>query len=123
MRMSKIGRLTLAISAITAFGAGALLYLSPAAAMSVPSIGKRAPDFSARGADGKMHKLSDYRGSTVVLEWTNPLCEFTAQQYDTGNMQRLQAFAAQHKVVWLTIETAAPDKAELSFAERRRRPD
>ena len=111
MHMSKIGRLTMAISAITTFGVAALAYSPPALAMVQPPIGKRAPDFSARGADGKLHKLSDYRGSTVVLEWTSPICEFTAQQYDTGNMQRLQSFAAQHKIVWLSIDTAARDKA------------
>ena len=110
MSISKTGRLTLTILAITTVGVGALVYRSPAVAMPMPSIGKRAPDFSARGADGKMHKLSDYRGSTVVLEWGSPNCEFTVQQYDTGNMQRLQAYAAQHKIVWLSINTAAPDK-------------
>lgn len=31
--------------------------------------GDKAPDFSLQGSDGKMHKLSDYRGHTVVLAW------------------------------------------------------
>jgi len=62
------------------------------------------------GSDGAQHRLSDYRGSTVVLEWTSPVCEFTAQQYNSGNMQALQAYAAEHKVVWLSIDTAAPGK-------------
>lgn len=31
--------------------------------------GDKAPDFSLPGTDGKVHKLSDYRGKTVVLAW------------------------------------------------------
>lgn len=32
-------------------------------------VGDMAPDFSLPGSDGKLHKLSDYRGKTVVLAW------------------------------------------------------
>ena len=32
-------------------------------------VGDMAPDFSLPGSDGKTHKLSDYRGKTVVLAW------------------------------------------------------
>lgn len=32
-------------------------------------VGDVAPDFSLQGSDGKVHKLSDYRGKTVVLAW------------------------------------------------------
>jgi peroxiredoxin Q/BCP len=31
--------------------------------------GDPAPDFALNGSDGKIHKLSDYRGKTVVLAW------------------------------------------------------
>lgn len=32
-------------------------------------VGDKAPDFSLPGSDGKVHKLSDYKGKTVVLAW------------------------------------------------------
>lgn len=32
-------------------------------------VGDKAPDFALPGSDGKIHKLSDYKGKTVVLAW------------------------------------------------------
>jgi peroxiredoxin len=74
-------------------------------------VGAQAPQFSAKGADGKQHSLRDYAGKLVVLEWTNPVCPFTAIKYQSGAMQALQRYAASKQVVWLSIDTASPDKA------------
>ena len=32
-------------------------------------VGDKAPDFTLQGSDGKMHRLADYKGKTVVLAW------------------------------------------------------
>lgn len=32
-------------------------------------VGDTAPAFALMGSDGKVHKLSDYKGKTVVLAW------------------------------------------------------
>jgi peroxiredoxin len=32
-------------------------------------VGDTAPAFALQGSDGKIHKLSDYKGRTVVLAW------------------------------------------------------
>jgi peroxiredoxin len=74
-------------------------------------VGAQAPQFTAKGADGKQHSLRDYAGKLVVLEWTNPVCPFTAVKYKSGAMQALQRYAASRQIVWLSIDTAAPDKA------------
>ena len=47
-------------------------------------VGDTAPAFALMGSDGKVHKLSDYKGKTVVLAWmvreTGPkVCSFQAQ--------------------------------------------
>jgi len=31
--------------------------------------GDMAPAFALQGSDGKVHKLADYKGKTVVLAW------------------------------------------------------
>jgi hypothetical protein len=76
-----------------------------------------APDFTVQGSDGKPHRLSDYRGSTVVLEWTSPACEVTAQYYASGKIPALQQAALRRKTVWLAIDTSAPGKPGYLTAE------
>jgi peroxiredoxin len=73
-------------------------------------IGARAPNFDLAGADGHRHRLSDYAGKTVVLEWTSPVCPYTAMKYKSGAMQALQRQAAGQGAVWISIDTAAPGR-------------
>jgi peroxiredoxin len=75
------------------------------------NIGAPAPLFTAPGADGAQHSLRDYLGSLVVLEWTNPVCPFTAVKYKNGSMQALQRYATSKQIVWLSIDTAAPTRS------------
>jgi peroxiredoxin Q/BCP len=58
--MLKLAFLCLAGLAMATQGTGGPVELKP---------GDKAPDFSLHGSDGKVHKLSDYRGHTVVLAW------------------------------------------------------
>jgi cytochrome oxidase Cu insertion factor (SCO1/SenC/PrrC family) len=38
-------------------------------AASTVKVGDQAPAFALQGSDGKVHRLSDYKGKTVVLAW------------------------------------------------------
>ncbi len=49
-------------------GLGLLLTSGVALAADL-AVGDKAPDFALPGSDGKTHKLSDYKGRTVVLAW------------------------------------------------------
>jgi peroxiredoxin len=73
-------------------------------------VGDRAPDFTATDSNGKVHKLSEYQGKFVVLEWTNRGCPYTQKQYNSGNMQHLQHEWTARGVVWLTVISSAPGK-------------
>jgi peroxiredoxin len=73
-------------------------------------IGQIAPDFAATNSKGDPVRLSEYRGKTVVLEWTNADCPYTHKHYATGNMQAMQALAQKNGIVWLTVISSAPGK-------------
>ncbi len=75
-----------------------------------PAIGKSAPAFSLTDVSGKTHKLKDYRGKYVVLEWINYDCPFVKKHYNSGNMQSLQKTYTDKGVVWLSINSSAPGK-------------
>ncbi len=88
-----------------AFFAGILMTASASAA---PQIGKPAPDFTAVDSNGKTVKLGDFRGKTVVLEWTNDGCPYVKKHYSTSNMQNLQKEETAKGIVWLTVISSAP---------------
>jgi peroxiredoxin len=110
-----------AFISIAAAGVGSFGHAN-ATGLSRVDIGAPAPTFTAPGADGKPHSLREYSGKLIVLEWTNPVCPFTAVKYKSGAMQTLQRYAAERQIVWISIDTAAPDKAGyLTPAAARRR--
>ncbi|MES3028848.1 MAG: redoxin domain-containing protein [Pseudomonadota bacterium] len=59
---------------------------------------------------GKTRSLAEFKGQTVVLEWTNAGCPYVQKHYESGNMQGLQKAATQDGVVWLTLISSAPGK-------------
>ena len=73
-------------------------------------VGEPAPGFEGTDTGGKVHRLADYRGKTVVLEWTNHDCPYVRKHYGAGNMQEQQREAAAQGVVWLSIISSAPGK-------------
>ena len=87
--------------------AAALACALPAAAQNA-AIGQPAPAFELQDSRGKTVKLSDFKGKTVVLEWTNPGCPFVVKHYGSQNMQALQKEAAAQGVVWLAISSTSP---------------
>jgi hypothetical protein len=97
------------VAAAVALGATFLMGTNAAAA---PAVGQQAPDFVAVDTSGAKHKLSDFAGKFVVLEWTNPGCPFVRKHYGSGNMPATQKAATDKGVVWLAInstERAATD--------------
>ena len=112
--MRRKNMIALAVAGLV--GAGALTYvlmgdmLAPDPVLAQLPIGKAAPDFRVNDANGRPVSLADYRGKTVVLEWNNPDCPTVQAHYDSGNMQKTQAVAADDGVVWLTVNSSAEGK-------------
>ena len=68
----------LSVSAAVGFGITALAAALSAGGQSTGGqapaapaleVGDQAPPFELQGSDGKTHRLSDYKGKTVVLAW------------------------------------------------------
>jgi peroxiredoxin len=89
-------------------GAAAFAALFSFTANAQIQVGQPAPDFALTDINGRTHKLSDYRGKVVVIEWVNSGCPIVKAHYDAKNMQDTQKFAAEHGAVWLQINTSAP---------------
>jgi peroxiredoxin len=83
-----------------------------------PKVGTAAPAFSAVNSQGKAVNLSDYRGKTIVLEWTNDGCPYVKKHYGSGNMQALQKKWTDQGVVWLSVISSPP--GEQGFADAGR---
>jgi len=97
------------LSALAAIAAIAL-FMSPQSNAAAPAVGQPAPEFTAVDSNGTSHNLSDFRGKTVVLEWTNHECPYVVKHYSVGNMQKLQKEATDAGVVWLSIHSSAEGK-------------
>jgi hypothetical protein len=71
-------------------------------------IGAPAPDFTLTDSNGRAHALADFKGKTLVLEWTNHECPYVGKHYRGNNMQVLQKKWTDQGVVWLSVISSAP---------------
>ena len=86
-----------------------LLPLISLTAWAGPMVGEKAPNFEVVDTQGITHRLSDFEGQTLILEWTNHDCPFVRKHYSSGNMQQQQQMAREeHGVVWLTVISSSP---------------
>jgi peroxiredoxin len=68
-------------------------------------VGAPAVEFALTDEAGAEHKLSQYKGKIVVLEWTNPGCPFVARHYDKDTMAKSLEAMGSEEVVWLAIDS------------------
>ena len=101
------------LGAVLALGISAFALAQESTAEAVTAavaIDQPAPEFTLKDVDGKDVKLSQFKGKTVVLEWTNYDCPFVKKHYSSGNMQKLQGTYTKKDIVWLSICSSAPGK-------------
>ncbi len=80
--------------------------MRPAAAQAL--IGAAAPAFTLTDSNGRNLSLADFKGKTVVLEWTSHECPYVGKHYRGNNMQALQKKWTGQGVVWLSVISSAP---------------
>jgi peroxiredoxin len=99
------------------FVAAAALALS-AVAFAAAEIAKPAPDFTLTDTKGVTHRLADFKGKVVVLEWINLGCPYVKAQYSGKNMQNVQKAATAKGVVWLSVcSSASGQQGHMSPAD------
>lgn len=96
-------------SFVTAFAAGLSTWALAGAAYASAAVGQPAPAFSATDTAGRTVLLADFKGRHVVLEWVNPGCPYVRKHYDAKNMQATQKAATDKGVVWLAVNSTAPE--------------
>jgi len=95
----------LGVAAAAAISAGALVVSSASAAPPRNA----APAFKEMNTAGQEVSLADFKGKTVILEWTNDGCPFVQKHYNSQNMQKAQAAAtAGSDMVWLSAISSKP---------------
>lgn len=99
-------RAMLHATVLTVLVGGLMSGIAPA--LAAPAVGQAAPSFVAVDSKGQQHKLADFKGKVVVLEWTNHECPYVQKHYKSSNMQNLQKQAKQAGVVWLSVISSAP---------------
>ena len=73
-------------------------------------IGKPAPPFELKDVDGKVVKLADSKGKTVVIEWFCPTCPFCVQAYsEKGALRKMPEELQGKGIVWLSIVSEKPE--------------
>lgn len=110
-------RVTLLVgaSAAAAVTAAALI----ASTASAATVGEAAPAFSEKNTKGEAVSLDQFKGKTVVLEWTNDGCPFVKKHYESGNMQKTQAEAQKDpNVVWVSVISSKPGSQGYADAAR-----
>ncbi|MDP3613209.1 MAG: thioredoxin family protein [Rubrivivax sp.] len=101
-----MNKLLLAAAVATTLG------LATGAARANATVGQPAPAFTATDTSGKAVSLADFKGKHVVLQWVNPGCPYVVKHYGSANMQGTQKEATAKGVVWLTVNSTAPEHSD-----------
>jgi peroxiredoxin len=83
---------------------------APSPELAPSKLGSPAPAFTLVDTEGKTHKLQDYKGKMVVLEWFNPDCPFVKYAHSQGELQEMAQQLTGDDLVWLSINSNAPGK-------------
>jgi len=83
-----------------------------AASQPVARLGMAAPAFTVPDTAGRLRTLAEFKGKTVVLEWTSTSCPYAAAQYSSGRMPQLQRWASDKGIVWLSVLSTHPSRED-----------
>jgi len=83
-----------------------------------PKAGDKAPAFALKDLKGTEHKLADYSGKIVVLEWVNPKCPVCQQVHHDGRVgNMLKEINSMKDVVFLGISSNSEITVDQNVAK------
>lgn len=88
-------------------------------APTTATVGQPAPDFTLTDQADTEHRLSQYRGRIVVLEWINPGCPYVQRHYQAQTMKSLVEHFPGDRVTWLAIDSSHTVEPSDSESWRR----
>ena len=106
-----VATLTLAVAAASAqqLGGDSTKPASKPAAEDTAkaTVGKAAPDFALKDAEGRTYRLSDYKGKIVVMQWINPQCPVCKGCMSSGDVKTMLSDirSIDSEVVFLPINS------------------
>jgi peroxiredoxin len=121
LRIALASIATIAVAAVAAGAPKPLPAPVPPPPPADATVGAAAPVFELTDTDGKTHRLADYAGKIVVLEWFNAGCPFSGSPSDfavntcgKGPALRKNLKEVDPTVVYLLIDSSANrDKATV----------
>jgi peroxiredoxin Q/BCP len=112
-----MSKLLLVTALSVALSAGLAAQAPPQAPVELKvKAGDMAPDFSLPGTDGKTHKLSDYRGKTVVVAWY-PAAFTGGCTAECRSIRDASDTIAKYDVAYFMASVDTPEKNK-AFAEQ-----
>lgn len=108
---------------ILALALAALVLACAAPTQARAAVGETAPAFTLTSVTGDQVSLADYAGKTVVLEWVNPNCPYSARHAREKTMIDLAAKYGPENVVWLGINSTNPKSGDYLTPEQHQAYD
>lgn len=102
------------LMAALGLGAAAGVMLAMAPAVTAAVLGETAPCSRVAEPRGTTRASAEFRGSTVVLEWTDPGCRVVRRHCAFGSLASHQRAAAGEGLVRLTVEPSAPGSGRFA---------
>ena len=91
-----------------------------ASSVSAVETGSEPPDFKLATLDGKMVRLADFRGQTIILKLATTWCPSCKQQLK--ELAKLETFLIDNKIALIEVYVDEPEETVREYLQQRKFP-